>query len=157
VLDANKDGAIDGFENGDYETKVAPEIQPHIGGLERQDAGRWPGDDEGRRNRGEDRPRKRKGGFSGPRGAGSYGLIDEPQPVRTADVNLDFRVSEAEWRAAADRRFARLDLDQDGRLTWAELPQTPAQAMSEGVDKEKAKAQEKAREREQEQAEKANR
>ena len=38
-------------------------------------------------------------------------------------------VSLAEWRAAADRRFALLDVDGDGALLLADLPATPAQKL----------------------------
>jgi hypothetical protein len=41
-------------------------------------------------------------------------------------------VSRAEWRAAADRRFALLDRDGDGVIALADLPQTPVQAMRGG-------------------------
>jgi hypothetical protein len=48
-------------------------------------------------------------------------LLGEPEPVRAADSNLDFRVTAAEWTAKAGQRFETLDLDHDGRLLFAEL------------------------------------
>lgn len=71
---------------------------------------------------------------SGPRGPTGYGVIAEsgffnlPQPVKSADVNIDQRVSAEEWAAATQRWFLSLDTDHDGRLTLATLPVTPAQA-----------------------------
>jgi hypothetical protein len=59
--------------------------------------------------------------------AAAYGLLAEPEPVRAADTNLDGRVTKAEFLAAADRRFKRLDKRGDGKLTLDELPFTAAQ------------------------------
>lgn len=71
-------------------------------------------------------------GRSGPQrrglvAAAAYGLLAEAEPVRAADTNLDGKVSKAEFLAAADRRFKRLDKRGDGKLTLDELPQTAAQ------------------------------
>jgi EF hand/EF-hand domain pair len=60
-------------------------------------------------------------------GAAAYGLLQEAEPIRAADTNLDGLVSKAEFLAAADRRFALLDKRQDGKLTLDELPQTAVQ------------------------------
>jgi len=113
ALDADKDGAIDGFEAGAYEKTVAPEVA------------------------GETiTPRRRRGGLffgrRGPepvdlRGAAYYGLINEPLPVRAADTNFDFKVTRAEALDAAARRFALLDLNKDSRVAYSELPPTRAQ------------------------------
>lgn len=61
-------------------------------------------------------------------GAAAYGLLAEPEPVTAADTNLDGRITKAEFLAAADRRFSRLDIRHDGHLTLDELPMTAAQA-----------------------------
>ena len=60
-------------------------------------------------------------------GAAAYGLLQEAEPIRAADTNLDGLVSKAEFMAAADRRFALLDKRHDGKLTLDELPQTQTQ------------------------------
>lgn len=63
-----------------------------------------------------------------------YGVIAEsgffnlPQPVKSADVNIDQRITTEEWAAATQRWFHSLDTDRDGKLTLATLPITPAQA-----------------------------
>ena len=138
VLDANGDGKIDGFENQAYETKIAPEITrmsiPDEGGGDRR--GPMGGDSQASHipRGGPDGPRggNRHGG--GPRraapreGAARYGLLNEPQPVRGADANLDWKVTTEEWAKAAGRRFALLDADGDGQLTLATLPGRPAEA-----------------------------
>jgi hypothetical protein len=112
-LDASKDGVIDAFESDEYERAIAPEVAAEL----------RPG-----------RMRQARSLFSRPKPQGSvaqgatiYGLVNEPLPVRAADANFDFRISRAEAAAAAERRFALLDLDKDGRLTLAELPPTRAQ------------------------------
>lgn len=81
----------------------------------------------------EGRPRNQVARARGGRPQG-YGVIAEsgffnlPQPVKSADVNIDQRVSAQEWAEATQRWFYSLDTDRDGRLTLATLPVTPAQA-----------------------------
>lgn len=127
VLDADGDGVVDGFENQAYERQIAPEIT-RLGETRRPGAaagGRPDGDGE--------RPRRPMLGFGRGKpepgaqrqGAGRYGLLNEPQPVRGADGDLSGRVSRIEWRAAAARRFNLLDLDGDGVLTLDTLPPLP--------------------------------
>ena len=60
-------------------------------------------------------------------GAAAYGLLAEPEPVSAADADLNGRITKVEFLAAADRRFARLDKNADGRLEMAELPKTAVQ------------------------------
>ena len=57
-------------------------------------------------------------------------LMNEPEPVASADTDFDGKVTLAEAMAAARRRFEELDVNHDGRLTRAELPQTPAEKMA---------------------------
>ncbi|HEY1448938.1 MAG TPA: hypothetical protein VGF33_10405 [Caulobacteraceae bacterium] len=88
-LDTDGDGVIDGFEVAAYEKTVAPELD--ISGQ----------------------------GFA--RGGSSTvevtSLLSDPEPVSGADVNLDSRITLAEWLAAADRRFDLLDTRHLGYLT----------------------------------------
>lgn len=119
VVDANGDGVIDGLENRIYETRIAPEIL----GADREDAGprlagpRGAGPPDGPRGprRGGERPGRREG-------AARFSLLNEPQPVRGADADLDWRVTAAEWSKATGRRFALLDPGGSGRLVLADLP-----------------------------------
>jgi hypothetical protein len=123
-LDANSDGYIDSFEVTAYEERVAPEI---LGFNDRPDVRVTPGVREAppptaagpvfnpdglcflppRNNTSEPRGADYDG-------AARYGLINEPEPVRAADADYDFRVSKAEWQAASARRFALLDRNHDG-------------------------------------------
>jgi len=116
-LDVNHDGAIDGFESRAYEQTIVPEIA------------------EGGQRMG---PPKKHGGFfgfggeekpTGPvlMGAAGYNLLHEPLPVRTGDVDFDFKVTRQEALSLAARRFGLLDKDKNGRIELSELPKTPAQ------------------------------
>ena len=142
VLDENHDGVIDGFEVNDYEQNVAPEIIGAYSGAS-GDGGR-----RGRRPGGSPRPPAFNGkpgdasaGASAVlQGAAVYSLLNEPEPVTAADLNLDGRITLAEFLAAADKRFDKLDTKGLGYLTLADLPRTPAQLMAEG--RYKAGAQE---------------
>lgn len=135
ILDQNADGAIDGFETARYENELAPEINrtaadpdrppPGAEGERRGPGGPPPGEGPGgRRGGGEKR--------GGPRdakmmrdGAARFSYLDIPEPIRAADLNLDWRVTEAEWLKAADKRFGLLDPKGLGRLTPDALPPLP--------------------------------
>jgi hypothetical protein len=134
LLDENHDGVIDGFEVNDYEQNIAPEIIGAYSGAS-GDGGR-----RGHRPGGSPRPRgsgARPGEASAGasavlQGAAVYSLLNEPEPVAATDVNLDGRITLAEFLATADKRFDKLDLKGLGYLTLADLPKTPAQLMGEG-------------------------
>jgi Ca2+-binding EF-hand superfamily protein len=145
-LDANGDGIIDGFEVGDYETKIAPEILPQVQDqLAAQDVMT---DNELKKKGVRRRPdpggdvREERGGklTDAMTGAAQYGFLAEPEPVRGADAKLDYHITRDEWMAAALRRFDELDKAHDGKLTLAELPHTPMQKMLEERAKQEAKA-----------------
>lgn len=117
ALDVDGDGQIDMPEVTRWEEQVVPEItRMGLGGPGGGFGGRGP-----------------RGGGRGERfdtrtqGAAAYSLINEPHPVRGADADFSMSVSRKEWLAAADRRFDLLDVNHDGALELAELPQTPAQ------------------------------
>ncbi|WP_419827282.1 hypothetical protein [Sphingomonas sp.] len=59
-------------------------------------------------------------------GAGRFGYLDMPEPVISADANMDRAVSRQEFAAASARRLRMLDTDGDGALTRAELPKLSA-------------------------------
>ncbi|MFM8820893.1 MAG: hypothetical protein ACKOD3_10210 [Phenylobacterium sp.] len=104
-LDTDRDGRVDGFENTTYENEVAPEILPQSAAFRlAPDAAGAPAP----RTRGLD-------------GASSFGLLDEPQPVRGADLNYDGKITRDEQIKAAARRFAQLDAARAGRLDLPDL------------------------------------
>jgi hypothetical protein len=137
VVDVNGDGVIDGFEITNYEQKIAPEILPRVPGLTARDIPRLPASNpEEQRERdmqdAEDQQKQvDRSHLHGPvySGAAVFGLIREPEPVAAADLDFDGKVKLAEFVAAARRHFAELDVDHDGRITRAELPQTPAEKL----------------------------
>jgi Ca2+-binding EF-hand superfamily protein len=122
LLDVNHDGFISSPENTNYENKVAPEIlriDPRI-----DQPPRYHVDDSDIVTDNDPRLRNYVKTIQG---ASQYGLLDEPQPVRAADKNFDFRISKEEWLNATMARFKTLDRNDDGFLTANELPWTPAQ------------------------------
>lgn len=124
LLDTDHNGAIDGFETQAYEREIAPEIRS-LGPVSLPPgAGRGPGA-EGERPRRPMLGMGRGAATSAREGAGRFGLLNEPHPVRGADADLSGRVSQIEWRNAAARRFDLLVLDGDGVLTLDTLPPLP--------------------------------
>jgi len=144
-LDINHDGYINSPENSRYENEIAPEIQrtdPRIrqpaNFVAKPDADMDPSASEDQGGDGQsDKYIKQI------IGASQYALIDEPQPVRAADANFDFRVSKAEWLAATQQRFSILDRNQDGFITLDELPHTPAQLAIESPGRDSGKKRKK--------------
>ena len=63
-------------------------------------------------------------------GAAYYSLFREPEPVRSADRNFDYKVSLGEFLAQSDRHFKALDTDNQGFLTLAKLPKTDAERVA---------------------------
>ncbi len=137
VLDRNHDNYISSPENTYYETAVAPEItsidpritqpvnyhsesDPDMGADQDQDPthGRYQ---------------------KSIQGASQFSVIDEPQPVRAADANFDFRISVDEWENATAQRFNLLDRNGDGFITTDELPKTPFQNALQAAADDKAK------------------
>ena len=125
-LDVNHDGVIDGFEIADYENKIVPEIQPNLYGYAEEEA---PPTRVSEVTPHVKPPSSKKSKKVTVKGAAVFGLLFDPQPVASADTDLDGKVTLKEAMAAASRRFKRLDSDHDGRLTLQELPQTPAQVL----------------------------
>ena len=134
VLDRNGDGVIDGPEVNFYEYRLVPEIlAPPTGALETgivRVSLQTPGDiapvspeapGEGDFHKEELNPKQ---------GAVFYSLFREPEPVRSADRNFDYRISLPEFLAHSDRHFKALDVNNQGYLTLAQLPRTDAEKES---------------------------
>jgi hypothetical protein len=132
-LDKDGDGRIDGFETQAYEDSI-PEMAPRVGGL-RPGEGMNPVLGRRRGEGGGQAAAQARARRPQPRqvrqGAGLFAFLTDPEPVRAADVDFDSRVSLAEARALAERRFALLDADGDGWFTLAEAPPVPVQQLAE--------------------------
>jgi len=130
VLDRNHDGVIDNLEVDFYEYRMVPEIlSPNAaldGGIVRVvlQRGVEPIDPGGAQVQSEGVERQR---LDGNQGAVFYSLFHEPEPVRSADRNFDFKITLVEFLAHADRQFKALDPDNKGYFTLADLPKTEAE------------------------------
>lgn len=133
ILDINNDGVIDSKEITRYEEEIVPEVRVGFGsGPEFRQIVPGTGSLEGGGG-GEETPSVSKRAMPDlPRGGGRYGLINAPEPVVSADTDLNRRVTPQEYAAAADRRFTLLDPNEVGYLTLATLPKTPIQLRGEG-------------------------
>ena len=158
VIDRNHDGEIDPDDIGYYEDSLVPEIrvadaargdaQPARsspasrgragrggmsgrgggiggGGLEgaRHGSGRPGGADQ------SDRPAVERGTR---RGAARYSYLDTPEPLTSADANMNRGVDKGEMTRAAAERFATLDKNGDGYLEHRELPRVDTRTSGAG-------------------------
>jgi hypothetical protein len=138
VLDVDGSGLLEGPEVDRYEREILPEMSRLHASRRRPGGGA-----------GAEPQRRRRDAPELPRGAGLFGLIDSPHPVKAADQDMDSRVTRAEYRAILLRRFDVLDKAGAGALVLAALPPTPIQILSgqtlsgqplSGVDPEPRKA-----------------
>ncbi len=128
-LDINHDNYISSPENTRYENEIAPEITRMDPRIQQPKIIREESDQSA--DQGNDLPNGGKY-IKQILGAAQYGLIDEPQPIRAADANFDFRISMDEWLNATEERFKLLDRNGDGYITPEELPKTPFQKYLDG-------------------------
>lgn len=119
LLDQNGDGAIAGAEIDRYEYDIAPEIS----GLRPEGAkSDGPARPQPAAKRPDKKTRKAMAARASLQGASRYGILDIPEPVTSPDADMNGRVTSGEYLAAINQRFALLDTDKDGMLTFAELP-----------------------------------
>lgn len=109
TLDRDKDGVIDPIEIAHYEYELAPDVQ--LGSRLRPN----PGEPQ------SDGKKRKRGPQNGLQGAARYTLLNMPQPVAAADVDVNRLVTRAEFDAAAVSRFLLLDRARSGALTRAQL------------------------------------
>ena len=161
-LDMNKDDQLDPYEISLYEHRVAPEILgfrvnlatggPVFHGISQDGAVLWqaqmpggqggPGSpqlgpvDGGSVDPGGDKPNepsRRDPNADMGTGAAPYSLLNESEPITSADADFLFRgaVRKDRFLRHADDHFTTLDTAEAGFLTLAGLPKTPLQKMIE--------------------------
>jgi hypothetical protein len=118
VLDANGDGKLNNFEVDIYEYRIAPEIV-----INSQDTSaaslQSHADDDG--------PSHNTTLSTVIQGAANFSWRNDPEPVRSADADFNMKITQDEFMAAADRRFAALLPDGADGVRFTDLPPTPAQ------------------------------
>lgn len=136
IVDRDGKGVITSQDNTFYETELAPEITG-FSPMVAQPKNPRRAEDEGDKNAAANRYVKSV------QGAAQFGLINEPQPIRAADANFDYRITAEEWTRATSQRFRLLDANKDDKLTPDELPKTPLQRGLEQRAVEREKEQKK--------------
>jgi len=119
-LDSNHDGKIDSEELVTYEMQIAPEVQVNSNWKRTRQANLAepePGPDGDRRKR--QRGDNGIDGYQidGLQGAARYGLLNIPEPVAGADLDLNGSITLDEFGRSAVYRFQLLDSDRQGKLT----------------------------------------
>lgn len=77
-------------------------------------------------------PKPKKGLDVSAEGAAPYGFFDEPEPIMTADLNVDGIIRLDNFLRVADLHFTSLDSDGRGYLTLDSLPLTAVEKLLNG-------------------------
>jgi hypothetical protein len=128
LLDKDHDGQLLPEEVAAYEDSV-PELRTYQARTPR-DGSREDRKEQKRERQAQARPPKLKSGesgYDGAMGAGRFAFLNIPNPVASADADINRAVDRDEFRRAAADRFRQLDPAQKKALTLADLPKTPAQ------------------------------
>jgi hypothetical protein len=137
-LDINGDGFLSRYEILVYERRIVPEITggsvksgmngaPRLW-LAQYNSGPPPVDPGGDHPDPTAPPHPEHLDESG-QGAAPYSLFEEPEPVLTADFNVNGVVTRANFLKVADMHFTTLDGDEKGFLTLKDLPETTVQKL----------------------------
>jgi hypothetical protein len=121
TIDTDHDGVLDPQEVSAYEIDVAPEIRLYR-------MGSFATPRRGKAAKEARRDARRRADYQASYGAGEWASLNIPEPVASADLDIDRAVSRAEFAQVAARRFGQLDKGQRGVLTYEALPRSPAQA-----------------------------
>ncbi len=143
-LDVNKDGIVGDYVINFYEKRLVPEILSNLQGAAfftgqgepKLIKVQIPGSVADAQRKGSEivpggapdlppsRPREDDGP---PKGAAAFGLLNDPEPIRSADRSFASRIKLQDFIAQADRNFDALDYKGVGYLTLEGLPRTPVQ------------------------------
>jgi hypothetical protein len=158
TLDVRQQGVLTSYEVALYEHKVAPEIlgfnvavsdlrgdrdrAGHDGGqLWLAQYGQQQGNpyDPGATYRPQNDPDMTNPGTAQteviPEGAAPFTFLETPEPLAAADSNFSGFITKANFLKLADRRFGKLDANQDGYLVLAKLPKTYVQKKLEHTNR----------------------
>ncbi len=137
VLDLNQDGVLSSYEVALYEHQVAPEILGfNVPVSDLRGVRRVPGHDGGQLwlaqmstpQVGLEQPNEATAPVKDiPEGAAAFSLLETPEPLAAADVDFNGFITKPNFLKVADRRFTKLDTNQDGFLVLAKLPKTYVQ------------------------------
>jgi len=135
TLDRDRSGELDPEEVAFYENQVAPEIKLYQPGQDRRPS-------TGQQKRAARHAARQRADYVAPYGAGEYASLNIPEPIASADLDLNRGISRAELAQVAARRFALLDGGERGYLSYDMLPRSPAQ---QDIDECRAQADKKKR------------
>ena len=120
VLDKDRSGEIDPEEMSNYENVVAPEIKLYQRGQDMRAR-------TGKQKHAAKAAARQRADYQAPYGAGLWASLNIPQPIVSADFDLNRGVSRAELRQAAANRWPLLDTANRGYLTYDTIAKSPAQ------------------------------
>ena len=121
TLDRDRSGEIDPQEMAEYENRIAPEIK-----LYQPDQDPRPVTRQQKHDAKQAAARQRSD-YQAPYGAGEYASLNVPEPVASADLDINRGVSRAELDTVAAQRFPELDTAHRGYLSYDTLAKSPAQ------------------------------
>jgi hypothetical protein len=128
MLNVRKNGVIDDEIIDLYEKRIVPEIiNANI-----QAAGAPTTSDSPAYSSPSDYKTKRQG-------AAQYGLLNNAEPLRSADRSFRGLIQLKDMLAQADQNFDELDYDHKGYLTLEDLPRPPAEETAEPMKASKKK------------------
>jgi hypothetical protein len=125
TLDTNHDGEIDPQEVIVYERDVAPEIR--LFQLDREIDRDQHHPRTGAERKAAKKAARDRYDYVAAYGAGRFASLNIPEPVASADLDINRGVSKAEFATVAAQRFQTLDSGNQTFLTAAGLPRSPVQ------------------------------
>lgn len=132
ILDRDHDGEIDPQEMSIYENQMVPEIKLYQPGQYRRPQGHDA-------KKAAKRAARARADYEAPYGAGLYASLNIPEPVVSADLDINRGVSLSEINQVTASRFQTLDSAGAGVLTLATLPRSPAQQAIDDCRADEAK------------------